>query len=113
MIRSLVFAAVAWIALGHAQSQPVFRGRGDTVRVFATVLDHDGRLVTTLGLFGFEPESRRMRLEAVHPGVTVEEVRAETPFELAVAERVETTAPISERELDVLRALDPARQFIG
>jgi glutaconate CoA-transferase, subunit B len=54
-----------------------------------------------------------MRLEAVHPGVTVEEVRGQTPFELLVADRVETTTPPSARELDALRALDPARQFIG
>ena len=52
-------------------------------------------------------------LEAVHPGVTVDQVRANTPIELLVADRVETTAPPSAHELDVLRALDPARQFIG
>jgi hypothetical protein len=40
-------------------------------------------------------------------------VRAHTPFDLLVAERVATTAPPSPRELDVLRSLDPARQFIG
>ena len=62
---------------------------------------------------GFEPVSRRMRLEALHPGVTVDHVRAQTPFELLVADRVETTAPPSARELEILRALDPARQFLG
>src|SRR5438876_5678855 len=71
------------------------------------------RVVTTLGLFGFEPGSRRMRLEALHPGVTVDHVRAQTPFELLEADRVETTAPPSAQELEILRALDPARQFIG
>jgi len=35
--------------LGAAgRQQPVFRGTGDAVRVFATVTDQDGRLVTTL-----------------------------------------------------------------
>ena len=48
MFRSLACALLACSALGQAQSQPVFRGRGDTVRVFATVLDRDGRLVTDL-----------------------------------------------------------------
>jgi len=71
------------------------------------------RVVTTLGLFGFEPVSRRMRLVAVHAGVTVEEVRARTPFELLVADHVETTTPASADELAVLRALDPGRQFLG
>jgi Ca-activated chloride channel homolog len=34
--------------------QPVFRGGSDTVRVFVTVTDRDGRLVTTLGQADFE-----------------------------------------------------------
>ena len=41
--------------LGAAgQQQPVFRGVGDAVRVFATVTDGDGRLVTTLRQGDFE-----------------------------------------------------------
>ena len=71
------------------------------------------RVVTTLGLFDFEPESRRMRLEAVHPGVTVEQVRDHTPFDLLTVERVATTQPPTANELGILRSLDPERQFIG
>jgi Ca-activated chloride channel family protein len=42
-------------ALGAAgQQQPSFRGGSDTVRVFATVVDRDGRLVTTLTRADFE-----------------------------------------------------------
>jgi Ca-activated chloride channel family protein len=37
-----------------AQQPPLFRGRGDAVRVFATVTDRDGRLVTTLTQDQFE-----------------------------------------------------------
>jgi VWFA-related protein len=37
-----------------AQDQPVFRGVGDAVRVFVTVTDGDGRLVTTLAREHFE-----------------------------------------------------------
>jgi Ca-activated chloride channel family protein len=37
-----------------AQQPPLFRGRGDAVRVFATVTDRDGRLVTTLTQAEFE-----------------------------------------------------------
>jgi hypothetical protein len=40
-------------------------------------------------------------------------VLAATPFELLVADFVETTAAPSERELEILRALDPARQFLS
>jgi glutaconate CoA-transferase subunit B len=71
------------------------------------------RVVTTLGVFGLDPETRRLRLEAVHPGVTVESVRENTGFELLTAERVAVTEPPSEEELATLRALDPERRFLG
>jgi glutaconate CoA-transferase subunit B len=86
---------------------------GDSRRRSGLLFGGVSRVVTTLGLFGFEPASRRMQLVAVHAGVTAEQVRARTPFELLIAQRVETTAPPSPRELEILRSLDPARQFIG
>jgi glutaconate CoA-transferase subunit B len=71
------------------------------------------RVVTTLAILGFHPETRRMRVDAVHPGVTVEQVQASTGFPLERAERVLTTEPPAADELDILRALDPERRFIG
>lgn len=71
-----------------------------------------GRVVTTLGLFGFDAQSRRMRLEALHTGVTVDEVKASTGFEVLVSDTLTTTKPPTEEELGILRALDPARQFL-
>jgi Ca-activated chloride channel family protein len=56
MGRVFVAAAIASLVagLGAAGQQPVFRGGGDVVRVFSTVTDRDGRLVTTLGRDQFE-----------------------------------------------------------
>ena len=68
--------------------------------------------MTTLGLFGFDPTSRRMRLEALHPGVTVDEVKAATGFEVLVSDQLTTTKPPGDEELGILRMLDPARQFL-
>ena len=46
----LVTALLVCLAgvIAAAEQQPVFRGAGDVVRVFATVTDGDGHLVTTL-----------------------------------------------------------------
>jgi glutaconate CoA-transferase subunit B len=71
------------------------------------------RVVTTLGIFGVDPESRRLRLEAVHTGISVETVRENTGFDLHTAERVDVTEPATEDELATLRALDPERRFLG
>ena len=86
---------------------------GDSRRKAGLLFGGVARVVTTLGLFGFDPTTRRMRIEAVHPGVTVEQVRDETSFELGAAERVATTTPPSPEELGLLRELDPRRQFTG
>jgi glutaconate CoA-transferase subunit B len=71
------------------------------------------RVVTTLGLFGFDPETRRMRLEALHPGVTRAQVREQTGFPVDDAPEVTETVPVASDELDMLRALDPERRFLG
>ena len=71
------------------------------------------RVVTTLGILGFDPGSRRMRIEAVHPGSSVEVIRENTGFELLLAPEVRTTDPPSPDELATLRALDPDRRFLG
>jgi Ca-activated chloride channel family protein len=56
MIRVLTSTAIAVCVLGAPAGgqQPLFRGMGDAVRVFATVTDRDGRLVTSLTRDDFE-----------------------------------------------------------
>jgi len=50
-----LLAACTLSVLGAAgQQPPVFRGRSDVVRVFVTVTDRDGRLVTTLTQENFQ-----------------------------------------------------------
>jgi glutaconate CoA-transferase subunit B len=71
------------------------------------------RVVTTLGILGFDPASRRMRIEAVHAGVSIDDVRAHTGFDLLTAPEVTVTEPPSGEELVLLRALDPERRFLG
>jgi Ca-activated chloride channel homolog len=50
-----ILAACVFGVLGAAErQQPVFRAKSDAVRVFVTVTDRDGRLVTTLTRDAFE-----------------------------------------------------------
>jgi glutaconate CoA-transferase subunit B len=64
-----------------------------------------GAVVTDLALLDFDPDSRRMRLRAVQPGVTVEQVRSQTGFDLLVADAVEELAPPSQEELKIFRTI--------
>ena len=70
-------------------------------------------VVSTLALMDFEPTSKRMRLKATHPSVSVEDVIAATGFELVLPEKVEVTVPPSAEELRLLREeIDPERLYI-
>ena len=51
---ALLLSFIAGAAAVVAAQQPTFRGTADNVRVFTTVLDRDGRLVTTLQQKDFE-----------------------------------------------------------
>jgi len=63
-------------------------------------------VVTDLALLDFQPGTRRMRLRALQPGVTVEDVRANTGFELPVHPEVYELEPPAMSDLDILRELD-------
>lgn len=69
------------------------------------------RVVTDLGVFGFEEGTRRMKVLALNPGVTPEQVQDNTGFTLAFADDLGTTPPPSAKELATLRALDPERLY--
>ena len=86
---------------------------GDSRRRSGLFFGGVSRVVTTLGMFGFDPETRRMRVEALHAGVTREQVQEHTGFPLLDAAEITETAPPTPEELEMLRAFDPERRFIG
>jgi glutaconate CoA-transferase subunit B len=69
------------------------------------------RVVTELAVFSFEDEERRMKVAALNPGVSREEVQDKTGFELIFDNDLAVTEPPSEPELATLRMLDPERLF--
>ena len=70
-------------------------------------------VVSTLALMDFDPKSKRMRLKATHPDVSVEDVVTATGFELLQSESIESTEPPSTEELRLLREeIDPEKLYI-
>jgi glutaconate CoA-transferase subunit B len=63
------------------------------------------RVITDLCVLTPDPLSRELTLTGLHPGVSVEQVRAETAWELEVVERPEEIPAPTEHELRVLRSL--------
>jgi len=71
------------------------------------------RVVTTLAVMGYHPESKRMMLLATQPGVSIEEVLENTGFELLIADEIKENSPPSEEELHILREeVDKERYYI-
>jgi acyl CoA:acetate/3-ketoacid CoA transferase beta subunit len=67
------------------------------------------RVVSDLGVFDFATSDRSMRLASLHPGVTVEQVREATGFELTVPDEVPPTREPTAEELRLIReVVDPA-----
>ena len=92
-------------------TSPGFLTGGDSRREAGLVVGGMYRVVTDLGILGFEERSKRMRLEALHPGVMADEVQANTGFELLAAADLRVTDPPTENELAVLRDLDPDQLY--
>jgi glutaconate CoA-transferase subunit B len=92
-------------------TSPGFISGGDSRREAGLIAGGMHRVITDLGILGFEERSKRMQLQALHPGVTADQVQANTGFELLVAADLAATDPPAEHELMVLRDLDPDRLY--
>ncbi|MFJ6081962.1 CoA-transferase subunit beta [Streptomyces sp. NPDC092369] len=67
------------------------------------------RVVSDLGVFDFATPDHSMRLAALHPGITVDQVREATGFDLAVPDEVPATREPTAEELRLIReVIDPA-----
>ncbi len=62
------------------------------------------RVISDLAIMDFEPETKRMRVISMHPGVTREQIDEATGFEMLYADDVVETPPPSETELAILRS---------
>ena len=66
------------------------------------------RVITQLGIMGFHHKTRRMTLLSTYPGVSLQQIQANTGFELVIPENVTVNEPPSSRELSILRnEIDP------
>ncbi|WP_106582413.1 CoA-transferase subunit beta [Murinocardiopsis flavida] len=64
-----------------------------------------GRVITDLGVLAPDPGTAQLTLVSLHPGSTVEQVRAATGWDLAIAPDLAATPPPEPGELRVLREL--------
>jgi glutaconate CoA-transferase subunit B len=68
-------------------------------------------LITGKGIFKFDPVTKEMYLDALFPGVNVESVRADVPWDLKVADTLHAFPIPTDEEIDFLRRLSPISAF--
>jgi glutaconate CoA-transferase subunit B len=72
------------------------------------------RVITNIGIYGYQAKSKSMELLSLHPGHTVEDVKENTGFEMIIPSKYETTALPTKLELKILREdVDPHKYIIG
>lgn len=85
--------SVGFLDGGDARERAGLPGRGPTA------------VITDLGILEPDPVTREMTLTHVHPGVTAEDARKATDWDLKVASDLKTTEPPTATELEALRDL--------
>ena len=65
------------------------------------------RVVSNLGVFDFGGPDRTMRAVSLHPGVTPEDVRANTSFEISGLDEADPTRLATAEELEIIGRIDP------
>jgi acyl CoA:acetate/3-ketoacid CoA transferase beta subunit len=70
------------------------------------------RVITQLGVYGFEHETKKIKLLSIHPGVTVEQVLENSAMEILIPEKVNVSPEPTALELKILKEIDPLGMVI-
>ncbi len=71
------------------------------------------RVITQLGVYGFDESTKCLQLLALHPGVTVEQVQEASEFEILIPENVGVSPEPTDEQVHILREIDPRGLVIG
>lgn len=87
---------------------------GGNSRTKAGLAGGPGHVITDKAIFGFHPETKKMLLQSVHPGNTIEDIIATMGFEPHIPEQAPFTELPTPDQLKLIREeIDPDRMYIG
>ncbi|HXU11089.1 MAG TPA: CoA-transferase [Candidatus Binatia bacterium] len=70
-------------------------------------------VITDMGVYRFDPETREMVLVSMHPGVTVQKIKENIGWDVKVARELTETPPPTPEEIRIIRdELDPQGIFL-
>jgi len=68
-------------------------------------------LLTPQGIFRFDPETKELYLDQIHPGVDIEAVKRNVPWELKISPGLSRTRRPEDREIEFVRRFAPAESL--
>jgi glutaconate CoA-transferase subunit B len=99
-------------AVSFVTSPGYLRGGGD--REAASLRGGPSRVITDKAVFGFDPVSKRMRLESIHPGNALEDVLSNMAFQPIVLDDLPVTEPPTAEQVRLIREeIDPEGMYAG
>jgi len=95
-------------------TSPGFLNGGDSRKQAGLPGGGPKRVLTDKAVFGFDDQTHRLKLLSIHPGVTPDDLRANTGFELDIPRDLPLTPPPTEEEVRLIREeLDPTGMYVS
>jgi glutaconate CoA-transferase subunit B len=91
----------------HYITSPGFGDGGDWRSRNGLIGGGPRRVITSMGIFSFDANTREMMLAANHPGVSIENIKNETGWPLQISPDIEETSAPTVDELCAIRKYDP------
>lgn len=89
-------------------------GLGHRERVGLPIGSGPYRVITQLGIYGFNKKSKKLELLSLHPGETIDSIKNNSCFDIILANEIESSPIPPEEYLKILRdEIDPARIVLG
>jgi len=78
------------------------------------LLGGPSRVITDKAIFGFDPKSKKLRLESIHPNTTLEDVLSNMSFKPIIPDDVPVTVPPTAEQIRLIREeIDPEKAYAG
>jgi glutaconate CoA-transferase subunit B len=94
-------------------TSPGYLDGGTSRRDLGLITGSMHKVITDLCIMGFDEETKRMRLEALYPGVEVADVLENTSFAPILPDNIGVTEPPTDEELRILNDIDPDGMYLN
>ena len=64
-------------------------------------------LITQKGIFKFDENTKEIYLDQIHPGITVDDVKQDVPWDLKLSDNITQTQRPDDAEIDFIRHFAP------